>query len=246
MNIIHGIIYQLNFGEQLIKEQGLTTSYSNLNQSYFRPNIDLIVVLFGFLGLLSIKKIEAGKIKNMLFFIIIILFGVVISYIGKLGSKQNRFALYLYIIMAFLLFIMLKSDNKAITNKTKFIFMASLIIIIVLGSINYNSYKPLNEKNINYLDKQVDNLKNYPVWYCGKSSSLIFRYLEKENHCSENSFEQDISNLTKLNSPIILVSDDVYFYSNRVNIINSIDKFEKSSTILYDKSSGTKILLPKK
>lgn len=240
----YGFFNQFVNGEDLIRQTGFESSYNDIKTNYFFIKFDLIILPLGLFFLLkNNNKIKKTHKVPILIYSFIIFCGLVGTYIRTIGVKQNRFTLYSYLILSLLLtFSLYHLKNKKLVLS---LFITTIIILSPLQIINsYQTYKPINEQNINYLLNNSDLLQNYEFCYCGKSARSVLSFFDVPVNCIF--FEEIIPSLNgKLEKPIVLLKDDLSIYEIRLtDYLIKINTYRYSNNEIFDKETGTLIILP--
>ena len=231
-----GIFNQLRSGSELIESQGFTLAYNLITFTYFN-SIDLIILAIGILLFIGAYFNKGNHKLVSMSFIITITLGFFASYIEKFGSKQNRFALYVYLILSLFLMVLSGTYWKRFNKK---VFAFIIFFIILTSSItfsSYNGYRPINSENLEFLEENVILIRNNSPALCGRSALVASKYLY-ENLC------EDISQSTNLtNNTIVLFRDDLQFYRGYFQeIYYEIEQNMKSDRIIIKDKSGSIII----
>jgi len=243
--LISSIINQFFVGESLVESQGFLVSYFFINSSYFRVPVDVFWVFLGLPTIfLAIKK-SSNKDRVWLYGSLSILLGIALSYIEFFGSKQNRFAIYLYLILGGIMLVYSTTliKSQMINKKIILIFFTFIIIFLIITSTNYKAYRPLNERNIQDLSSNFYLIEKYDKWYCARSSEAIILYLGHKSKCDVGNLKDVLGKNRNLDGPIVLTSDDI-FAINQENS-NLLGAWLNTNYLIYhNSSSGNLIIFP--
>jgi len=218
-----GIAAQLHRGQEFIEEKGFTIAREYIKSTYFNVPLDILIGIMGlisFVTILLLKKEQFRKHKIFLFYALIILAFFLVAYIEQFGIKQNRFAIYIYIIFTFLLFYFLK-----VIKIVKYNWLILPLILVLLSTtmiprvLSYPGYRPINERNINFVEKLVEEGKlnlNEKI-YCGPSACVALNYLFTDSYKNRESIDK--KNLADLNpdKDQIVIFDDDWFAYERID-----------------------------
>lgn len=214
-----GIVAQLHHGAEFVEKQGFNVAYSYIKPLYFNLPLDILIGIMGVVYLISTlvsKKELFEKYKLLLFYMLIILAFFLVAYISQFGIKQNRFAIYIYIIFAIFLLFFLK---KIITlGLGKIIFSLLLILLfttMILRVLSYPGYRPINEENINFIEELVveEKLNLNEKIYCGQSACCALNYLYPYSHDKLESINtENLADLNPDEDQIVIFDDDWFAY----------------------------------
>jgi hypothetical protein len=195
--------------------------------------------------LLRGSRIDLRKNRVFLLFILVIVLGIFFSYIPQFGMKQNRFAIYLYIPLAYLLICFLKGLEKS-KYKTYVVpvFLGLFLITATVNIMDYNGYFPINEDNMDYLKSQTDLISHYDEIYAGGTAETMLLYLGIRNNVTSVIDDyRDIPDL--LDGPLILMAEDVALYEKKYpEIYQRFLRLAELNYPIFDESSGSWIVLP--
>lgn len=244
----NGVIAQLTRGYEFIEQQGLSLSRAFINSEYFNLPIDILIIgggLLFFIWFARKAEIDLGRNRVFLIFVLTILIGILLSLIPQFGMKQNRFAIYMYMILAFLLICFFIGLNK--TRLRSIIIPIFLVLVISTAMINvssYNGYFPINEKNIEYLDSQTELIIQYDIVYAGGTAQTALSYLGIRNNVT--SFKEQYEDIPDhLDGVIVLMYEDVLFYKNNYDeIYQKFISLRELNYPIFDERSRTYIILP--
>lgn len=236
-----GVKSQLLMGNTYIENHGFTVSRDFISLDYFNEK----VVIFSILGLFFfILKKRGGANKNLfLSFTLTILIGFFGAFIERFGIRQNRFAIYIYVLSSFGFYYFLcfvcnslpKKFSKSIILLYFILFFASYYIPL----LKIKGYRPITKSDILYTQNLIENkvLDLNQNIYCGQSACTALAYLFPDKIANIKNLElysKEI-NLSK-GSQVFLLSEDIKSFSVKGEVGDKIMNFVRNNS--------DKIILP--
>ncbi len=230
---IDGIIYQISHSNQLIEKTGYNLDYFFIKKTNFHEFEFIILILGGFV---LIKDYINRKPFNSFFlsYIIVIISAILLSYISIFASKQNRFLIYLGLIIISLKIVFIKQfkfNKKILTS-----IMAIILIIAIFPALEINGYRPIKLENINAFNNISNNYK-YKEYLCGQTSTTVSKYLGNVKCIVINS-----TNIDNPEYPILIYDEDLISYKLRFpDIYLNINEIMEDDN--YDKEGGLYLII---
>lgn len=213
------IIAQLHRGQEFVEEQGFTIAYNYIKPSYFNIPIDILIGIIGlifFITAFLFKKEQFKRYKIFLFYALTISVFFLAAHIHRFGIKQNRFAIYIYVILSFFLFFFLKGTKNLRYNKIIIPLVILLLFITMIPKVlSYPGYRPINERNINFVQDLVHNksLDLNEKIYCGPSACCALNYLFTDSYEKRELInKENLADLKPDKNQIVVFDDDWWAY----------------------------------
>lgn len=214
-----GIVAQLHHGKEFIEEAGFTVAREYIKSSYFNIPMDILIAVIGllfFIKKLASKREKFGRYKIFLFYLLVISSFFLAAFIHQFGIRQNRFAIYIYVIFAFFLLFFLK---KIMTIKYNKIILPLILVLLFITMIprvlSYPGLRPINERNINFIENLVKERKlslNEKI-YCGPSACCALNYLYPASYKNREPInKENLADLRPYINQIVVFDDDWYAY----------------------------------
>lgn|GEM_PF-3572878 len=243
-----GIAAQFTQGIEFIQERGFDdVTYNWIKPSHFNMPADIVLMLLGAFFFLFSSKLQSNHRGNVviLAYFVAVGVGILISYIPQFGLKPNRFLIYAYLLISFLMIYMLKGLSKnRFTRLIVPVLIGILFATAALNALQYQGYFPINERNVTFIESRLSEIDSYGKIYVGGCAGLILHYLDAKSELI--SFQDNFQNIPdKLDGPVVMTSDDIASYMARMPLV--LERFEELKSLnnpKYDKDARVWILFP--
>lgn len=214
-----GISAQLHHGKEMVEKAGFTVARDYIKSAYFNIPLDILIGVIGLIFFIKtsiFEKEQFKKYKVYLFYALTMLAFFLAAYIHQFGIRQKRFTIYIYVIFAFFFLLFLK---KTMTIKYNKIILPLILVLLFITMIprvlSYPGYRPINERNINFIEELVKERKidlNKEI-YGGPSAVCALNYLYPNSYKKRKLInKENLADLEPDKYQIVILDDDWYVY----------------------------------